>query len=522
MLAGVSIRVTDDSIGNRLEKFPRVNGLMAYVVLVLVVTAAYFGAVSDIAAYWNNSFIYAHGTLLALVLVVQTALESKDETAFDSPNSFVSNAAVLVLGCALLGASMVGFLFAQIGLSLFLHASLVNALFGWRFAIRFWPIYAGFISTLPMWDNLAVPLQKLAVIVTNETLQTFGRTALVEGNNVYLGSGTFLVARGCAGVNFVLAAIALSGVIAYWFAEKTLPRLIIIVSSGLLAIVGNWMRIILIVLAGDLSDMQHSLVEDHIWFGWVTFGVALSPVIAAAVYAQKEHVRHRAGSETVWANGRFAHTARAVILMLLVIAPSVSVWAVVKANGSPEEPGIVVAAQIDRYRLLSEPAGLISPPQFPDAGASRNLVYSDGKDRYQLQVFAYDLRDRNAELVGHPNLWFEPESRAEINWPGRRRWEYAGTVFGPTRLIISSKTERQVRVGGYLIGGRFTGHAVEASVHAVLSELIRDNVAAAVVASSNCVSSCSDSLAGLDEFLRQVIESDAIKLHTSQSSVSAQ
>jgi exosortase/archaeosortase family protein len=44
----------------------------------------------------------------------------------------------------------------------------------------------------------------------------------------------------------------------------------------LLALLGNWLRIISIVIVGHVTEMQSPLVSDHGTFGWLIFAALLT------------------------------------------------------------------------------------------------------------------------------------------------------------------------------------------------------------------------------------------------------
>ena len=53
-------------------------------------------------------------------------------------------------------------------------------------------------------------------------------------------------------------------------------RLNVLAMAGGLAIAGNWLRVLTIILAGHYTDMQHYIVsQSHYYFGWGVFGVMM-------------------------------------------------------------------------------------------------------------------------------------------------------------------------------------------------------------------------------------------------------
>jgi EpsI family protein len=52
-------------------------------------------------------------------------------------------------------------------------------------------------------------------------------------------------------------------------------RITFFVAAILLALVGNWARAWLVVMIGHLSEMRYGTGDDHVWYGWVFFGLVM-------------------------------------------------------------------------------------------------------------------------------------------------------------------------------------------------------------------------------------------------------
>ena len=133
---------------------------------------------------------------------------------------------------------------------------------------------------LPMWEWLYTPLQSLSTSVVSAALSMLGIPLLIQGNFVTLPSGSFEIATGCSGLNYLIIGITLSSVVAVTLLPRWTERIILILSTILVTLLANWVRIFVIILAGHLTEMEHYLVRvDHITFGWVLYFIFLVPVV---------------------------------------------------------------------------------------------------------------------------------------------------------------------------------------------------------------------------------------------------
>ena len=108
--------------------------------------------------------------------------------------------------------------------------------------------------------------------------------AFVEGNFVHLPAGTFGIALGCSGLNYLQVGTALAAFYALMHLRNWRHGLVLLGVAAVAALVSNWIRVYSIVLVGHLSDMQHYLItQEHHTFGWLLFLVSMSPVLVVAL-----------------------------------------------------------------------------------------------------------------------------------------------------------------------------------------------------------------------------------------------
>lgn len=133
------------------------------------------------------------------------------------------------------------------------------------------------ISGVPIWDVSIMVLQPLVILVTQAVLTSLRIPALFSDSLVMLPSGTFEIAEGCAGLRYLLAALAFSATYAFLYIANNKNRILFIAATCLLSILSNLIRVISIIWIGYATEMESSLVQDHYFYGWVIFSLVLIP-----------------------------------------------------------------------------------------------------------------------------------------------------------------------------------------------------------------------------------------------------
>lgn len=126
-------------------------------------------------------------------------------------------------------------------------------------------------------------LPYLQYIATKSTLFLLSFTSIpifAEQFYIHTPVGLFFIAPGCAGLNFILAAISLSIVYAELMFVGWLRKLACIVIWVLVAIIANGVRIFAILVLAQITDEKLAIVDDHLLYGWGFFIVILFIMMA--------------------------------------------------------------------------------------------------------------------------------------------------------------------------------------------------------------------------------------------------
>jgi len=157
-------------------------------------------------------------------------------------------------------------------------ALLVWGVMGWRvvWAVMF-PIGYLFFA-VPIWAVLEPSMQHITAWSSGVILHLIGIPVLKEGLFLSIPAGVFEVEGGCSGVNYLISGLALSVFYSFISFRSYWKRSIFILTAIGLTIVGNIIRVVIIIVAGHLTEMQHSFVTDHSAMGWWVFLLIMIPL----------------------------------------------------------------------------------------------------------------------------------------------------------------------------------------------------------------------------------------------------
>lgn len=229
---------------------------------------------------------YSHGHLLLIVVVYLVYQQwSVQPVRLSLPGLFV-----------LAGLSGLWFLaqlgFVQIAAQLVLVSlpvALLWSAYGLRQGLTLgWPFLLMILAT-PLFDVLHYPLQITTAPVVGIVLNLMNISTWVDGIFITIPAGNFEVARGCSGLSQFVVAIIIACLYSWMMSLRVASTVLMIVCAMLVAYLTNVIRIIIVVTAAQMTDMQTSLVHDHYTMGWILFGVGMAVFLWLANQQLEHH-----------------------------------------------------------------------------------------------------------------------------------------------------------------------------------------------------------------------------------------
>ncbi|MGD9597461.1 MAG: exosortase [Steroidobacteraceae bacterium] len=478
---------------------PRVGPLV--VALAAIAVAVLWPSVTSLAASWRDIHDYQHGYLIALVAAAWLALVARRRWSAPARPSLA--------GLSVLAALLFGWIVALTSNSLIAHQLLFPAVLwaaiwaacGWvaaRAAIA--PVTYLYFAT-PVWEYTLPILQQLSVYVTETSLAWLGVSAQVHEFTVHIPNGTFQIVEGCSGKRYFMVTLAVAVLAAAVNRLRGRRALVFVLIAGALALIANWIRIVIVIYAGYVTDMQSYLVAvEHLTLGNVIFVVLLLTVFALARWMsgglpQAPRRAHGAGraaaSVAAPAPRAMPRWSTALPLVLLCL-----VWVITSSRagepGGDAAPGAFPLATSQWQGPL--PAGAVWAPAFGGVVGERRAAYlsTAGMDAGTVEIYigTYGAQQQGRELVQYGNTLLAPGT-----W--HRAWPYVTQTL-PSRGPALATFEAQSADGArwllaylYDVGGWHTNNPALAQLAYGLRSIRRPAPSGVVALAVRCRDDCA-------------------------------
>ena len=436
--------------------------------LLLAWSAAFAGTLATVWTEWLGTGAYSHGLLGPLVAGFFVWQQRREFSHCRPRPSIAAVAMALVLASGWWLAGLIDILLVQQLAALLLLFVLIFALFPAALWRRLWLPAVLLLLVWPIWNLLQLPLREVATEVSYRVLRGLGGPILLDGYRLTVPGGDFIVEKACSGLGFLLIGLfvgccfiranRLSGWLSVGF---------LLFAAGL-AVFSNWVRIVVIVLVGDATRMQHFIVTDHLSFGWAVYVVTLIPLIwgGKRFFAPKAGVPSSPPQVRQSANrGHWPAAVTAACLLALVPLAERLVDAAVDPNYGylPPQPGNA------RVQWLGEGTSAQWLPTFHGAGSEYFGRYRSEGRQLSLYIANYPRQSQGQELVYIKNRLFD-QRRWQLRASRDVRIPSAEGGFEMRLLSLEGGQQRRRLIGyWYEIGGRLTTSPALAKIYQLLA-----------------------------------------------------
>jgi len=272
------LRSSDLSWYATLNSHSRTDGVAPALILFLglaALIALFWQTVSSATELWYTSSVYTYGYLIIPVAVYFVWSERRALARMVAAPSITGVAIVFAFALVWLLAD---FLRIDEGR----HIAFVGMTQGLFLGVLGPAIYRKLVFPLsylwlmvPAGEFLYGPLQSISHAGAVVMLQASGIAVYAEGILIQVPQGNFLVEPGCAGLNFLLTALALSLVYGKLMYRRIATRVLCVLVALAASIVANCVRIYLIIALTEWTDQRIGLADDHLLFGWGFFAIAM-------------------------------------------------------------------------------------------------------------------------------------------------------------------------------------------------------------------------------------------------------
>ena len=358
-----------------------------------------------------------------------------------------------------------------------------------------------FYFAVPAWDHLQFVFQAITVAVVGALIRLSGIPALLDGNFVYLADGAFEIAGGCAGLAFVIAGLSLAALYGYLFYAQLRHTLILAAVALAVAMVGNWIRVFVIILIGHNTQMESGLVDDHLTFGWVIFSVLMIPVYWLARRLEDRDIGEPVQSSDNTPSARpGTKAAFLAAAAAMVVGPA---WALqVHQSVAGEGDLILVLPKSDGRWPGPADSQWDWQPRFSGPDAERVAQYGDGEDFVLAYTNVYLSQEQDRELVYFSN-------RVEGDWQGSRPSAADQSINLGNGLIFRQRMARNyvgdwVIWSRYQVGERFEETDIGAKLAQAIETLKGRPESGVIAFATRCNVECEAATARLTAFVQDV------------------
>lgn len=405
--------------------------------------------------------------------------------------------AVLPLGVVWFAADRLGIMEGRQLAALFMVQALLVGWLGWRLARVFAGPIAYLIFLVPFGAFITPALQDFTARFVDIGLAVIGIPHVVTDLLIEIPQGRFFIAEACAGLRFLVAAVAFGALYSLLLYRSPGRRIAFVLASCVVPVIANGFRALGIVTLGYLLGSAQAAATDHVIYGWGFFSVVILLLTAAGLPFRQDTPEPPVTRDTPPLAPRAA-VAWSVAALMLVFAA----WAP------------AVAARLDRPRPTPTPV----LPRFVaaagcqpgDAGAPDEQRFTCGTLTLltQVQVLPPGINPaalRDAREAATDERSEEQVTIGSLSVPG-----VAPAVW---RLVDLSKNPRLVAQAAYLDGGPVPG-GLRARVRLALDALRQSGGPAVIVTATLSLPDAmrEDDLPTVKALLRDFLRAQAAPL----------
>jgi exosortase A len=259
------------------DQWLRDAGLL--LVCVAVLAGIFWREAAGAVRVWIDSPTFNHGFLIIPISLFM--MWERRSAASQTPHRPMPLAAPLLLplSFAWLLASFMAILELQQFIVLtMLQVTLLSA-FGWPAYRRYMAPFLYLYFLVPSGAEFVPELQQVTAKLAVFGLHLIGIPVFSDGAIIEIPAGSFAVAEACAGLRFLVAAVAFGVFYATQIYRSIWRRLVFIALSIAIPILANGLRVFGLISAAQWLGSPTAALADHLLYGWIFFSVVLIALI---------------------------------------------------------------------------------------------------------------------------------------------------------------------------------------------------------------------------------------------------
>jgi exosortase A len=348
---------------------------------------------------------------------------------------------------------------------------------------------------VPTGTVLLSPLQNLSAIFSGGLLRMVGIPVFIDGVVLEVPHGVYLIAPGCAGLNFLLAALSLSLLFGQLVYTGTVKRSLSVAVALVVSILANQVRIFGIIWIAEITNRQVDIVNDHLIYGWILFSLIILGGMAVGLrFADPPTPPHPPAAAAPVP--RFGLLLTVWVAMLAVAGGAQAAALPFIQLPATTHVAIDLPATVGAWRRVA-PDDRWSPA-FPQADAQRRVAYVKGNQRVEVFV-AYYWRQGD----GHKATNTANDLAGQWTALSHEKSTMPGAVPMTVDAVHLGRTAAGHRLvwSWYWLAGRRTADPWRARLLGVLGHLTGDARAAVIAVAADELPDAAAAEAVLADFL---------------------
>jgi exosortase A len=343
-------------------------------------------------------------------------------------------------------------------------------------AVLGWPAYrkliAGFLFLyflVPSGAELVPALQQFTAHFAVVGLRLIGIPVFSDGAVIEIPAGSFAVAEACAGLRFLVAAVAFGVFYATHVYSSVFRRLIFVALSVVVPIIANGLRVFGLIAAAQWLGDPTAALADHLIYGWGFFSLVLVVLVfAGRAFSDRDDDEPESAVSAAWPPiGGYAGKALFAGVLCVAVAAIFPVAAIFMASSGaaalPDAPPTVSQP----WKKVGDDSGWTPIVEKPSRTFSD--AFSNGRQTFFRFVALYRAGGpsnliRSENRIADEHIWKYDASKAET-------LRVAGKPIPVIVTTIENGTQRLTVWSFYVVGGK-----IQTSVLAIKLRQLRDQL----------------------------------------------
>ena len=476
--------------------------LIPLAVALIAILAAYWGTAAEMVQIWARSDTFAHAFVVPPISVWLAWRQRErllEITPTPAPWALIPVALAAVAW--LLGETVAVNALTQFALVAMLVGSVVAVLGTAVGRAILFPLVFLFFA-VPVGEFMVPTLMQWTADFTVFALRLIGIPVYREGLNFVIPTGSWSVVETCSGMRYLIASFMVGSLFAHLNYRSPSRRWVFVGLSLLVPILANWLRALMIVMLGHLSNNKIATGVDHLVYGWVLFGVIILVLfMIGSRWTELDGTELAPSADFIRPQVHPDQTRTWIVGLAasLVIASPIAVQRLLTVPKATPLTKTLAVPDLSSNGWREQPIGSRWQPVYKLASASsaQEFVNSAGQ-RAGLYVFYYRDQDKSRKLIASTNVLVQGE---DSSWnpldrtrrtldpvaEGGERFDVDETILLAAGGSVESERERLRIWRLYWINGRWTSSEVKAKWFAAIDRLRgrADDSAAVIVFASD-------------------------------------